>query len=58
MCFGEDTRFLVMLTGPEDPQLVFLDTTRMRVLYFMRKRLLMRKYRQWERYNWIEEEQE
>lgn len=33
MCFGEDTRFLVMLTGPEDPQLVFLDTTRMRVLF-------------------------
>ncbi len=32
MCFGEDTRFLVMLTGQEDPQLVFLDTTRMRVL--------------------------
>lgn len=31
MCFGEDPRFLVMLTGYEDSHLVFLDTSRMKV---------------------------
>lgn len=47
MCFGEDTRFLVMLTGYEDSQLVFLDTTRMRVLAIIE--LIVDLPRQWER---------
>lgn len=31
MAFGEDIRFLAILTGYADCQLIFLDTSRMRV---------------------------
>ena len=31
MNFGEDPKFLIALTGSDEPHLIFLDTLRMRV---------------------------